>query len=227
MMRKLFVFLFISITIFIYGQENDILLIKNLDPANYKSSWASEYYNVSHSILEFASENYINGLLDYTLEENQQINKFDNLKKNWISIGLNPALLLFGCFLNYERFLNLKYSIGLNIYWSSTLYSVTMDEWQNIGFNIFFRFFPMGRYFHLGMGLGGMINDFYSMGIKDSKKRILLLTLDPVIGWKIYFDKNNGIFIPLGIEWPIPITKMKKDYYFLNGRVYFGVGYGF
>ena len=196
-MNKLFVLLFFSITTFTYIYSEPI----------------ASYQNHTHIKQE------------YSQEMDKQVSKSANSKNNWISLAVTPPLLLFGLSLNYERMLSSKISLGAIFYWSSTFMSHTYDEWQNFGINAYIRFYPTGKLFFIGIGPGCLVNDYYREGMFRHTKT--LVTVNPAIGFKIDIGKVNRLYLPIGIEWPIPIVRKSKDYYYLNGGVYIGLGYAF
>ena len=229
MMKKpIVLFIFMSITIFTYGQEKHAFItdITNFSNFRIKNEYIEDRINNIYSESIFLNQNYLHIRQKYSEEMEQQAIRSANSKNNWISISVTPPLMLFGLSVNYERMLNSKLSLGANFYWLSTFMSVTIDEWQNFGINAYIRFYPWGKSFFIGIGPGCLVNDFYREGIFRYNIRTLL-TVNPTIGFKIDIGKVNRLYLPIGIEWPIPIVRKPMNYYYLNGGIYIGLGYAF
>ena len=144
--------------------------------------------------------------------------KAANAKDNWISgeLVIPVRYLGIGIAAQYERMLSAKISLGANIYYSF------FGDSNDLGLEAFFRYYPWGKTFFLGMGLG--LN--YYMLVKVSFG-FLEAGLSPEIGWKIDTGKPGGFFIQPGIKLP-GIVKISAGFDFgIYPSLYFGMGYAF
>jgi hypothetical protein len=132
--------------------------------------------------------------------------------KNFISGEIN----IVGGGVMYERMLNQKMSLGVNLYYS-TLFII-----NDVGLDIQLRFYPgiMNKTFYVGASLGPHIHigDFrdeydkfmgYSGWFASSSDyefmngMILGVAFTPEAGWKFNFGKTVGFFMQTGIRLPI------------------------
>jgi len=146
--------------------------------------------------------------------------KASNAKDNWISGELTIA----GAGIRYERMLSSAFSFGASAYYSSTFIIV-----EDIGVDAFARWYPWGKTFYTGLGIGFHMVSLIQFGPSDTS----ILTgaaITPELGWKIDVGAPGGFFIQPGVK--IPITLGIWNY--SNGFdiyafpiVYFGLGYSF
>ena len=145
--------------------------------------------------------------------------KAANAKSNWIS----GELSIFGGGARYERMLNDNISIGANIYWSSLIF------FSEFGIDGSLRFYPWGKTFYTGIGLG-----FHThTSISDEKNaygyvystliQINGIAFTPEIGWKIDVGDAGGFYLQPGAK--LPITLGTKTGGVDNGKFDVGVGF--
>jgi hypothetical protein len=132
--------------------------------------------------------------------------------KNFISGEIN----ILGGGLMYERMLNQKMSLGVNLYYSTLIFV------GDAALDIQFRFYPgiMNKTFYVGASLGphyhmGNFKDEYDefMGYSGwfasssdygfDKGIIFGVAFTPEAGWKFNFGKTVGFFMQTGIRLPI------------------------
>ncbi|MDR2516050.1 MAG: hypothetical protein LBC88_01565 [Spirochaetaceae bacterium] len=130
--------------------------------------------------------------------------KTANVKRNWVS----GEVSLIGAGLRYEFMINEKLSVGVNAYWSSLFFI-----FNELGANAVARFYPWGKKFHAGLGLGYDIHT----GVTARAG----LGIVPEVGWKIDVGNPGGFFINPLVQ--LPITLGKDDYWGAG----FGIGIGF
>jgi hypothetical protein len=130
--------------------------------------------------------------------------KTANVKRNWIS----GELSLVGAGLRYEFMINDKLSVGVNTYWTSLLFI-----FNDIGANVVGRFYPWGKKFHAGLGLG--------YGIHTGLTARVGFDIVPEVGWKIDVGNPGGFFLDPLIQ--LPLTLGKEDYW----NAGFGMSIGF
>jgi len=122
-----------------------------------------------------------------------------NIRSNWLS----GELSLLGAGLRYERMLSQKWSVGINAYWNSLFWF-----WNELEAGLSFRFYPCGRTFFTGLGLGfhihsGTYEYEYSGGTYTWFGTVTGGAVAPEIGWKIDVGKEGGFFIQPGIKVPV------------------------
>jgi hypothetical protein len=145
-------------------------------------------------------------------------------KGNWIS---GEASLLGGG-LRYERMLGSQLSVGVNAYWSSLFFF-----WNELEAGIFARFYPWGKSFFVGAGVGFHIHTAITLAdesIDSSLEAITGAAISPEVGWKIDVGNTGGFFIQPGIKVPITlgINDVKEEFGVGVGFVpYFGMGLAF
>jgi len=164
-----------------------------------------------------------------------QEEKAANSRSNWIS----GELSLLGVGARYERMLNSQWSVGANVYWSSFFI-----VWNESGIDVTARYYPWGKNFFAGMGLGfhvhsGTFDYDYTDSYGYRQKgtwfgAINGVALTPEVGWKIDVGNPGGFFIQPGIKLPITFGALEMygvgDNEFRVGVgfvPYFGLGYAF
>ena len=166
-----------------------------------------------------------------------QTEKYANVKNNWISLELTYL----GIGLRYERMLNANISIGANFnYGFPPMYLNRMTN-TYCEINAFFRGYPWGKTFFLGIGLGynyGYGGPFYqyffynnNVYVRDYDNYVHGFTIIPEIGWKIDIGKPGGFYLMPCLTFPVIFgsSKIPEDYYlFYTNRIfYLGMGFAF
>ena len=146
--------------------------------------------------------------------------KASNVKDNWISGELTIA----GAGIRYERMLSSAFSIGAIAYYSDTFILL-----KDIGVDAFARWYPWGKTFYLGLGIGFHMVSIAQFGDSDTST-LTGAAITPELGWKIDVGAPGGFFIQPGVK--IPITFGVWDYSNefdtnLFPIVYFGIGFSF
>ena len=189
-----------------------------------------------------------------------------NVRNNWVSAELSGGSLDISDIglsvgIRYERMLNSKISLGADFYLCILLLEYPLfenmdyDRGAFFGIDAFFRFYPWGRKFFFGIGLG-----YYDGGNKEYADLYIFNDIvDKVkgfyvehgsgfaasaeLGFKIDVGKEGSFFIQPGILGSLIIGKKEvidsyenspDDTYerigeYINGyfRVYIGVGWAF
>ena len=189
-----------------------------------------------------------------------------NVRNNWVSAELSGGFEIWresiglSAGIRYERMLNSKISLGADFYlyiplWEYPLFGgdevtdqqfldtgvMDYDRGAIFGIDAFFRFYPWGRKFFLGIGLGYYDdgNKVKSFGVVHSSG----FAASAELGFKIDVGKEGSFFIQPGILGSLIIGKKEvidsyenspDDTYegsgrYKNGyfRVYIGVGWAF
>jgi hypothetical protein len=138
-----------------------------------------------------------------------------NARLNWISGEANLLLGLGG--VRYERMLNSRMSLGANAYWS-----VPFLLLSELGIDASFRFYPWGRTFFVGAGLGfhRHIGIILGLGNDYDYQEMLGGAVTPEVGWKIDVGEVGGFYIQPGIKAPITLGVARTS----TGGRKFGVG---
>jgi hypothetical protein len=164
--------------------------------------------------------------------------KTANVKRNWIS----GELSLIGAGLRYEFMINDKLSVGVNTYWTSLFLF-----FNDIGANVVGRFYPWGKNFYAGLGLGlgihSGVEDFKKDGKTISNTALNIVTrtgvdIVPELGWKIDVGNPGGFFLNPVIQIPFTLGTQKMAVSYLGDvegdfgmsfgfRAAFGMGYSF
>jgi len=192
--------------------------------------------------------------------------KTANVKNNWLSAelfsGFNTTVPIFswdgnfsfGIGLQYERMLGAKISLGANLNCGLPIrmfYAFTYMNSPVFGIDTFFRWYPSGKKFFTGIGLGyyfgGNFEEIFSSYVGDPEIRYSQsntngFTITPEFGWKIDVGKEGGFFIQLGGMGTIifgsmqidsrelreePFVSSKKEFITFYPRIYIGAGVAF
>ena len=153
--------------------------------------------------------------------------KVANERDNYISGELQlQGLQSVGIGAKYERMINSKISLGSNVYLNPFGYSP-------FGIDAFFRFYPWGKSFFLGTGIGLELYRPYFYSLYDGDRNIIYggLAITPEIGWKIDVGKAGGFYLQPGIAMPFVFREhfRSEDTFGFDVfyRPYFGMGYAF
>jgi hypothetical protein len=134
--------------------------------------------------------------------------KTADVEKFWVS----GEVSLVGAGARAEYMLTPKFSVGLNAYWTSLFFIFNV-----LGINAVGRFYPWGKMFYAGLGLGFAIHtgveDFRKDGkrIDNSDTLISRTGFDfvPEIGWKIDLGKPGGFFLNPHAQLPLTLGVQK------------------
>jgi len=138
----------------------------------------------------------------------QTSEKTANVRNNWISFEL--ALIGFG--VRYERMLNSNISLGTSVYLTISSISSFGIVCSHFEINAFFRWYPWGKTFFLGTGLGynlwtrveygvrsyDNLPDIYNFPGPETyriEKNYNCFAIIPEIGWKIDVGKPGGFYL--------------------------------
>jgi hypothetical protein len=131
--------------------------------------------------------------------------KTTDVDKFWLS----GEVSLVGVGARAEYMLTPKFSVGLNAYWTSLIFI-----FNDIGVNAVGRFYPWGKIFYAGLGLGFAIHtgieDFKKDGEKYDNDGDTLISrtgfgVVPEIGWKIDLGKPGEFFLNPHAQFPITL----------------------
>lgn len=140
--------------------------------------------------------------------------KAANVRANWVS----GEVSVLGGGASYERMLGPQFSIGLGAYYSTLFFF-----WNELGIDVFGRYYPWGGMFFVEAGLGYHIHTAIvagsGSGFGADFEAINGGAITPAAGWKIDIGRPGGFFIKPGIK--IPISFGKNDV-----KNKFGVGVG-
>jgi len=154
--------------------------------------------------------------------------KVANARNNWLSVGyITPT----GGGIKYERMLNKKLSLGIDAYLNADILSINppLEEFRRImeiGLNAAARFYPWGKSFYVGVGLGGY---GFAYDVMDEKGYPIGLAITPELGFRIDLGYAGGFFMDIGVRAPqmfcSPIQIKGKDFggYFASIVPYIGV----
>ncbi len=146
-----------------------------------------------------------------------------NSHNNWIS----GEVSILGVGARYERMLNDNWSVGGNIY-----FNVGLVSDQNVEVGLSGRFYPWGKIFFVGLGLGYhhltkiIDNAFWTIdygpgGIRSeyiwASGTLRGFSISPEIGWKIDVGNVGGFFLQPGVK--LPITLGSVDELTKGGRM--------
>jgi len=159
-----------------------------------------------------------------------------NAKNNWILVSvyglIEPDMIGYpfvGFGLQYERMLNANIALGVNYY-----YCFMFDGDKGTGIEGFFRLYPWGKTFFIGVALGsgtiehagseqriydGSVNLGYSTS--HDKKAASGFAITPELGWKVDFGDAGGFYFQGGAG----ATFLGSSVFY--PRWYLGFGYGF
>jgi TolB-like protein len=142
-----------------------------------------------------------------------------NAKKNWISGELG----FMGGGIRYERMVSANFSFGVNAYLNFLLFLFGAE----IGADASFRFYPWGKTFFIGTGVG-----FHVHSLFDTEAIGVAVT--PEIGWKIDVGNEGEFYLQPGVKYPFTFgpksdfdTSSNFGISFGFGVPYFGMGYAF
>ena len=162
-----------------------------------------------------------------------------NLRNNWIS----GEVSLLGAGARYERMLGKNFSVGANVYWNNFFLF-----WNEIEFGASVRYYPWGKLFFIGFGVGYHIHsgtfkyEYDYSGVKYTGEWFGVVSgvgITPEIGFKIDVGKQGGFFLQPGLKVPITLGTLKFDDWTglanIDGEfragvgvvVYLGMGYAF
>jgi hypothetical protein len=128
--------------------------------------------------------------------------KTANVKRSWLS----GEVSLFGAGARYEFMVNDKLSVGVNAYWTSLLFI-----FNDLGANVVARFYPWGKTFYGGLGLGFGGHTGTEAFIKDGKKGSTTIVsrsgfdVVPELGWKLDVGKPGGFFLNPHVQLPLTL----------------------
>jgi hypothetical protein len=71
-----------------------------------------------------------------------------------------------------------------------------------VAYNVKGRWYPWGKTFHLGFGLGG--NGYEDLLTSDNNRSRTFFAFSPELGWRIDGGKPGGGFADLGVKAPMP-----------------------
>ena len=166
--------------------------------------------------------------------------KTANVKDNWISTEFafsvenivdyfDDFFINFG--IRYERMLGLKTSLGVCIYnhWGF-VGNAQYSSYNYYEINTFFRFYPWGKTFFLGTGLG-YYNYFKLFQVYPDLDNPTYMKYNgfifiPEIGWKIDVGEVGRFYIMPCISTSFDISN-KFSYVWKSRIFYFGIGYAF
>ncbi|MCL2762937.1 MAG: CsgG/HfaB family protein [Treponema sp.] len=144
-----------------------------------------------------------------------------SIRNNWFSA--EATLGLVG--LRYERILNNNWALNFNGYaqWWGTVF-------MDVGIDVTARFYPSGKIFYMGIGMGGHGYSDYSgrttevKRVESSEETIYQFgfAICPEIGFKVHFGRNGGFFFDLGYKNPLLINKYGFTF---NTVPHFGLGW--
>ena len=144
---------------------------------------------------------------------------------NWISGEVN----LIGVGVRYERMLAKKLSVGVSAHFS--IIPVMFFLYNDIVADATIRFYPLGKTFFVGAGLG-----FYSMdgssswlGWRTGYWSYLGMAITPELGLKIDIGKPGKLFVQPGVKLPLVVVFSGDETEFQIGMplIYFGFGFAF
>jgi len=152
-----------------------------------------------------------------------------NMRNNWLSLEASydshyPESMVFIDYLSigvrYERMFNPYISLGANGYFSFPLdtQNYYIDLNNIFAIDAFFRFYPFGKLFFMGIGIGYHFGGYYR--ILEISEDVVMeeegFALFPEIGFKIEFGKEVGFFIHIGFSPNITFGTRKGKYYERN-----------
>lgn len=135
-----------------------------------------------------------------------------NVRDNWISGELG----LVGIGARYERMLGPYFSVGVNAYASVFIPLILV----NTGVMGNVRYYPAGRIFFMGLGVGYNVSATVGVGIQGP-------SLVPEIGWKINAYGGGGFFLDLSIKMPVTFEPRDPFRVFPGFVPSLGLGFAF
>ena len=152
--------------------------------------------------------------------------KAANVKRSWLS----GEVSLVGAGARYEFMVNEKLSLGVNAYWTSLFFI-----FNDLGANVVGRFYPWGKTFYAGLGLGLGIHS----GIEPLKKDgetwddsdwVVTRTgfdIVPELGWKIDVGQPGGFYLNPHAQLPLTLGTQKATIWGVDYEGDFGMSVGF
>jgi hypothetical protein len=176
-----------------------------------------EYKAGPPSSLKFLSSSQNDTAKNKTASSQEE--KSANVRNNWMSY----ELAFIGIGIRYERMLSSKISLGLNTYFGPPLFDTQYFE-----INTFFRGYPWGKTFFLGVGLGyaHIEEEDYardSYGYYGRYYVSNVFTIIPEIGWKIDVGKPGGFYIMPSLLFPLVLGD--NNFIMVPRVFYFGMGH--
>ena len=163
------------------------------------------------AVLNLRNDQHLSVLLGVTAQLIAKVydeEKTANIRKHWLSGGFfYSTLIALGFSVNYEYMLSPNFSIGA--YLESGL--------NNFGSSATGRYYPWGKTFFVGLGLGyGLVGSlypniehtYYDNYYNESRTEHILSSVfgflfTPSVGWKIDIGAPGGFFLQPGIRIPI------------------------
>jgi hypothetical protein len=142
-----------------------------------------------------------------------------NSRTHWVSGEVTIA----GAGARYEYMLSPQLSVGGAAYYSSTFIL-----YNDIGVDMFARYYPWAKTFFVGAGLGYHSTTILVMS-DSGNQDFTGIAITPEIGWKIDVGLAGNWFIEPGIKVPLTIAFAGTMTGFQPGMplVTFGLGYAF
>jgi hypothetical protein len=147
--------------------------------------------------------------------------KTADARKFWISTELS----LIGAGLRGEFMLGSKLSVGLNAYWNSMLFI-----FNELGGGAVLRFYPWGKTFYAGVGLGFNTHTGTEAFIKDGNNEGNTIigrqgfAAIPELGWKLDPGNPGGFFVNPYVQAPITLGTLTRADSGETGDFGFSVG---
>ena len=191
------------------------------------ASWA-------HSSQDIGNNNIVVGKTEESSSEKIAPEKSASIRKNWISAEMN----VLGGGLRYERMINAKLSLGATSYYQNF---IMISLWEDFGVDLTARFYPLGKTFYIGAGLGYHIYSAFDYELRGHYEKYgngdinyyrnefytheSGFAITPELGWKIDTGNPGGFFMDTGIKTPVTFGgKMGIDFSWVP---YIGFGAAF
>jgi hypothetical protein len=152
--------------------------------------------------------------------------KTADVKKLWVS----GEVSLVGAGARGEFMLTPNFSVGLNAYWTSLIL------WNDLGANVFGRFYPWGKTFYAGLGLGYAIHTGVEPIVVDGEKLDntgnWLVTragfdIVPELGWKLDLGNPGRFFLNPLVQLPLTLGSQEVAGWGTERKGDFGLSVGF
>jgi hypothetical protein len=148
----------------------------------------------------------------------QLSDKVANARDNWIS-GEFGAASGMGIGARYERMLNSRMSLGVNVFWNFSIIGDLQTSFNLLRIETLFRWYPWGKTFFVGTALGfqyqrdsSHLLDSYIFGDILTRRDEALFygfAISPEIGWKIDIGNVGGFYLLFGITYPLVFGKVE------------------